>query len=201
MQVSLRELKEELEPPENTGISIMQIAKQARTERGQTLFQIFRQGGCELYIASLTRWDAQLKGLAELERRCQDMMQEVELLSERQEVLASLVEDKIRFQRKATEKYCETVFEELRKLEEKTSKEALVLVQKKHILLRCQSEKEKAKILQRSGGSRATRNRSGAQDTLSFESCSSSMACDLEEVSSESSKRMKTWNETTSEAS
>ena len=65
----------------------MQIAKQARNEGGQKLFQIFRQGENEVNIASLARWDTQLKGLVELERRCQDLMQEVNLLSERQEVL------------------------------------------------------------------------------------------------------------------
>ena len=73
----------------------------------------------------------------------------------------------------------------LKELEEKKSKEALVLVQKKHILIRFQSERERARVLQRLGGSRAIRHGSGAQDTLSFESCSSSMACDMEEVSSE----------------
>ena len=57
-----------------------------------------------MYIASLARWCTQLKGLAELERCCQDVMQEVELLSERQEVLNGMVEDKIRLQSKATEK-------------------------------------------------------------------------------------------------
>ena len=40
-----------------------------------------------------------------------------------------------------------------------------------------------------------------AQDTLSFESCSFSMACDVEEVGSESSKKMKDMDETRSEAS
>ena len=60
-------------------------------------------------------------------------MQEVVLFSERQEVLAVLMEDKIRIQSKATEKYYETYFEELRELEEKKSKEALVLVQKTHV--------------------------------------------------------------------
>ena len=39
-------------------------------------------------------------------------MQEVKLPSERQEVLAGLVQDKSRWQSKATEKYSETVFEE-----------------------------------------------------------------------------------------
>ena len=61
-------------------MSFMQIAKQARNERGQKLFQIFRQEENEV---------SQLKGLVDLERRCQELMQEVELLSERQEVLAS----------------------------------------------------------------------------------------------------------------
>ena len=92
--------------------------------------------------------------LVELERRCQELMQEVKLLSERQEVLAGVVEDKIGIQSNATEKYYETIFEELRELEEKKSKEALVLVQKKHILLRCESERERARMLQRLGGSR-----------------------------------------------
>ena len=48
----------------------------------------------------------------------------MKLVSERQDVLAGLVEDKIRLQRKATEKYYEMIFEEMRELEEKKSKEA-----------------------------------------------------------------------------
>ena len=56
-----------------------------------------------------------------------------------------------------------------KELEEKNSKEALVLVQKKHSLIKCQSEREKVRILQRLGGTRAIR-RSDAQDTFSFES-------------------------------
>ena len=43
--------------------------------------------------------------------------------------------------------------------------------------------------------------RSDAQDTFSFESCSSSIACDVEEVSSESSMKIKDMDEITSEAS
>ena len=104
LKVGLSELIEQLETPEEAGVSIMQLAKQARNERGQKLFQIFRQEENEMYIASLARWDTQLKGLVELERRCQELMQEVELLSERQEVLAGLVEDKSWLQSKATEK-------------------------------------------------------------------------------------------------
>ena len=47
-------------------------------------------------------------------------------------------------------------------------------------------------MLQRLGGSGATRNGLDTQDTLSFESCSSSMACDMELVRSESSRRCMT---------
>ena len=130
-----------------------------------------------MYIASLARSDTQLNGLLELQRRCKELMREVRLLSERQEVLAGLVEDKIRIQTKATEKYYETIFEELKEL---------ALVQKRHVLIRCRSERERARMLQRLGGSRAMRHGSDAQDTLSFESCSSSTAFDMDEVSSES---------------
>ena len=94
--------------------SIMQIAQQARNEKGQKIYEIFRQGEEEVCIASLARWSTQLKSLAELQRRCQDMMQEVKLLSERQEVLKGMVEDKIRLQSKATEKYYEQIFEEMK---------------------------------------------------------------------------------------
>ena len=76
----------------------MQIAEQARNEKGKKkLFETCTQGKDEVYIASLARWDTQLTGLAELERRCQDLMHEMELLSEKsQEVLNGMVEDKIR---------------------------------------------------------------------------------------------------------
>ena len=66
LKVGLSELKEQLESPEDAGISVMQIAKQAKQERGQKLFQIFRREENEVYVASLARWDTQLKGLVEL---------------------------------------------------------------------------------------------------------------------------------------
>ena len=55
-------------------------------------------------IASSARWDTALKGLVELERRCQDLMQEVELLSERQELLAGMVVSKRDMQKEAPQK-------------------------------------------------------------------------------------------------
>ena len=61
VKVGFRELEEQLEIPEEAGISFMQIAKQARNETGQKLFQIFRQEENEVHTASLARWSTQLK--------------------------------------------------------------------------------------------------------------------------------------------
>ena len=60
--------------------------------------------GKEVRIASLVGWNAQLQGLVELEGRCRDAMQEVKVLSERQETLKSVAEDKITLQSRATDK-------------------------------------------------------------------------------------------------
>ena len=132
LKVGVNELKEQLEKLEETGFSIMQIAQQARNEKGQKIFEIFRQGEEKVCIASFARWNTQWKCQAEVERRCQGMTQEVKLLSERQEVLKGMVEDKIRLQSRATPKYCEQIFEEMKESEEKKSKEVMLLVQKKH---------------------------------------------------------------------
>ena len=56
-------------------------------------------------------------------------------------------------------------------------------------------------MLRRLRGSRAIRNGVDTQDTLSFESCWTLMACNMEEVSSESSRKMQEKEETMSEAS
>ena len=66
MKVSTRELKEQvLSPDESTG-DIVRIARQARSEKSKTMFQIFRQGANEVLIASME----QLRGLVVLERDC-----------------------------------------------------------------------------------------------------------------------------------
>ena len=134
LKVGVTELQERLEMTEEEGVSsIRQTAQQAKNEGGQKIFEIFRQGE-GVRNASLARWNAQLKGLTELEKRCQHILQEVKLLSERQEVLKGMVEDKIRLQSRVTEKYYEQIFEEVKEPEEKKSKEALLFVQKRHIL-------------------------------------------------------------------
>ena len=62
--------------------------------------------------------EVQLKGLVVLERHCLTLKEEVEHLSERQEVLTVLMESKINMQKTAPEKYQEKIFEELKELEE-----------------------------------------------------------------------------------
>ena len=53
------------------------------------------------------------------------MRQEVNYLSERQEIFRGMVEHKFRVQSRATEKNYEQIFEEMKELEEKKPEEAL----------------------------------------------------------------------------
>ena len=68
LKVGVTELQEQLGTSEEAGVSIKQIAQQAMNENGQKLFEIFRQGEEEVFIASRARGNAQLKSLAELEK-------------------------------------------------------------------------------------------------------------------------------------
>ena len=122
----------------------MRVARQARNEKNKYLFQVFRQGENEVLIASKARWDEQLKGLIMLERRCLTLKEEVEHLSERQEVLTDLMESNINMQKTAPEKYQEKIFEEL-EVEEQIAKKAPALVQRKHKLIKWEGERERAK--------------------------------------------------------
>ena len=146
------------------------------------------------------RWNAQFKGLAELERRCQNVRQEVNLLSERQEMLKGMVEDKIRLQSRATEKYYEQHFHEM-ELEEKKSREALLPVQNKYDFWRYQNERDEARRLQRSGSLRRMKEEVDSLDILSFKSCRSSAVDHVEEMSPESPRKMQDEQEVMSETS
>ena len=113
VKVVVTELQEHMEISEDVGISIRQVAQQAMKENGQKIFENFRQGEEEVYIASLARWNAQLKGLVELERRCRNTAQEVQVLSERQETFKNTMEDKLGLQSRAPEKCHDQIFEEI----------------------------------------------------------------------------------------
>ena len=96
-------------------------------------FEIFRQGGEEVCIASWARWIAQLQGLVELEKRCQNTRQEVNYLSERRETFRGMVEDKIRMQSRATENYFDQIFEEMKELQERNQTRLCYLCRKSSI--------------------------------------------------------------------
>ena len=63
-------------------------------------------------------------------------------------------QDKLNLRSRVNERYHDQIFEEMKKLEEKKSEEALHMVQKKHDLWRYQNERDEARRLQRSGNSR-----------------------------------------------
>ena len=70
LQVSTRELKEQVLSPDESSVYFVRIARQAGNEKSKKLFQIFRQGANEILIASIARWEEQLKVLVVLERHC-----------------------------------------------------------------------------------------------------------------------------------
>ena len=95
-KVRTRELKERVLSPNESSANIVRIARQARNEKNKKLFAIFTHKMNEVVIASMARWEEQLKGLVVLERHCLALKEEVEHLSERQEFLTVLMESKIR---------------------------------------------------------------------------------------------------------
>ena len=104
VKVGITELQERLEVPVQMGISIQQVAQQARSENGQKMFEVFWKEEEELCIASWARWEAQWKGLVDLERRCQDTSREIQMLSKRQEIFQNAIEGKLRVQSRASER-------------------------------------------------------------------------------------------------
>ena len=97
---------------------------------------------------------------------------------------------KIRMHSRATENYYERICEEMKELEEKKSKEALLLVQKKYTLWKYQNERDVARRLQRFGNTRRMKKKAHSQDLLSFGSCRSSVVDQVEEMSLEFPRKM-----------
>ena len=94
---------------------IEHIARQASGEPHQRLFQIFsRQGAKEILVASVERWEEHPRMLKVLERECLDFSEAIEQLSEKQELLATLMESKKCLQKGAPERFQEQIFQELK---------------------------------------------------------------------------------------
>ena len=120
LKVSLTELQEQQVISEEAGVSIKQVAQQARNANCERFFQTFQARKRRFMHCQLGQMEAERSG--GVGKRCQKMRQEVELLSERQEILNGMVEDKIRLQSRATEKNYEQILEEMKELEEKKTK-------------------------------------------------------------------------------
>ena len=104
VKVSITELKERVEVHLQFRISIQQVAQQAMNENGQKIFEICWQEFEELCIASWVRWEAQRKGLVDLERRCQDISRETQMLNTRQETFQNAIERELGVQDRANER-------------------------------------------------------------------------------------------------
>ena len=95
----------------------------------------------------------------------------------------------------------EKIFEEFKELEEQRAKEALELVQKNHMLIKWEGERETTRTMQRLEESRAISPWSGCHDYSSFGSCSSSLAPNADEAMSASSRMAQGVDEVMSESS
>ena len=85
---------------------------------------------------------AQRKGLVDLERRCQDISREIQMLNKRQEVFQNAIEGKLRVHDRASERMQGQISEEIKELVHTKTEEALQLAEMH------QNEKEEAKRLQ-----------------------------------------------------
>ena len=104
VKVGITKLQERLEVPVQIGISIQQVAQQARCENGQKIFEVCWQEEEEICIASWARWEAQWKGLVDLERKCQDVSREIQMLSKTEEMFKNAIEGKIGVQSRASQR-------------------------------------------------------------------------------------------------
>ena len=120
LKVGITELQEQLEVLVQIVITLQQVAQQARNEIGQKVFEIFCHEEDELCIASWARWDAQLKGLAELERRWQDTI----LVLNKREIFKNAIEGKLKVQSRANERLQDQIVEERKEMEHKKQKKA-----------------------------------------------------------------------------
>ena len=105
LKVSTRELQEQVLSPNESSVSMVRIARQARSENSKKMFQIFsRQGANEILVASMARGEEDLRMLVVLERDCLALREEVGHLNEKQGVLTVLMEGKMSMQKSRTSK-------------------------------------------------------------------------------------------------
>ena len=91
-------------------------------------------------------------------------------MSERQEIFESAMEDKLKLQSRANERFQDQIVDEIKEIEQKKTEEALQMVQKKHDLWKYQNERDEARRLLSSGNTRRVRKVLGLQHPTSSES-------------------------------
>ena len=124
-----------------------------------------------------------------LERKCTDLSEANEQLSEKQELLTTLMESKKSLQKVALEEFQREIFQDLTELEEQKSKEALELLGRKHKLGKLKKERDRARMLQEREPSGAEGDFNVATDSSSFCSCLLSLAHDVDEAMSTPSRK------------
>ena len=148
VKVGITELQEWVVVPEQICISVQQVARQGVNEDGQTQFEVFWQQEGELCIASWARWEAQRKVSVDLDRRCQDISREIQMLNKRQEIFQNAIEGKLIVQDRASERMHDEIMKNLRNWCTQRTEAALQLAVKEHDLWMYQNEKEEAQRLQ-----------------------------------------------------
>ena len=134
VKVGITELQERVKVHEQISISTQQVARQAMNEDGQKILEVFWKEEGKLFVASWARWEAQPKGLVDLERRCSDISREIQRLNKRQEIYQNAIEGKLRGQDRASERLQDQIVEEIKDLESTKTEEALQQAEKEHDL-------------------------------------------------------------------
>ena len=87
----------------------------ARGEQQQRLFHTLSQKGTsDFLVATVARWDEHERLLVIQEKKCQDLCQAVEQMSERQELLVAMMERKKIMQREAPEEFQKQILQEIK---------------------------------------------------------------------------------------
>ena len=111
VKVGITELQERVEVPEQIGISIQQVERQAMNEDGQNIFEVFWQEEGTWFVASWAR------------REGQDISPEIQMLNKRQDIFQNAIEGKLRD--RASERLQDQIIEEIKELESTLTEEAL----------------------------------------------------------------------------
>ena len=113
VKVGITELQERVEVPEQFGISIQQVERQAMNEDAQNIFEVFWQEEGTWFVTSWAR------------REGQDISREIQMLNKRQDIFHNAIEGKLRVQDRAGERLQDQIIEEIKELESTLTEEAL----------------------------------------------------------------------------